>query len=46
MKNPLDVTRVARYNTRNPEGRTGAYQYFLKVDTAATPRCSPDSGAS
>ena len=31
QKNPLDGTRVLRYNKHNPEGVTGAYQYFLKV---------------
>lgn len=31
MKNPLDRVRVPRHNPRNVEGRTGAYQYFLKV---------------
>ncbi|KAK9834138.1 hypothetical protein WJX81_001409 [Elliptochloris bilobata] len=31
MKNPLDRVRVPRHNPRNVEGRTGAYQYFLKI---------------
>ena len=31
MTNPLDKTRVSKQNTRNPAGRAGAYQYFLKV---------------
>lgn len=31
MTNPLDKTRVSTQNTRNPQGRAGAYQYFLKV---------------
>ena len=41
MKNPLDVTRVSRHNIRNPEGRTGAYQYFLKVEAQFYIFCSP-----
>ena len=31
MSNPLDRTRIARFNPRNPDGQTGAYQYFLKA---------------
>ncbi len=38
MTNPLDKTRVSKQNTRNPAGRAGAYQYFLKV-TAHLPAC-------
>ena len=33
MTNPLDKTRVSKENTRNPAGRAGAYQYFLKAGT-------------
>lgn len=31
MANPLDGVAVSKYNTRNPQGLTGTYQYFLKV---------------
>lgn len=31
MRNPLDGTTVDTFNPHNPQGRTGAYQYFLKV---------------
>ncbi|KAK9800198.1 hypothetical protein WJX73_008042 [Symbiochloris irregularis] len=31
MRNPLDNIVVPRYNSHNPDGRTGMYQYFLKV---------------
>lgn len=31
MANPLDRVQVAKHNTRNPQGLSGAYQYFLKV---------------
>lgn len=31
MTNPLDKTTISKSNTRNPAGRPGAYQYFLKV---------------
>ncbi len=33
MTNPLDRTRKARANPYNPEGQTGAYQYYLKACT-------------
>ncbi len=32
MHNPLDHIDVPRINPRNPEGSTGMYQYFLKVN--------------
>ena len=35
MKNPLDKVRVAKFNVHNPDGRTGMYQYFLKVRATA-----------
>jgi hypothetical protein len=35
MKNPLDRVRVPRHNPRNVEGRTGAYQYYLKARARA-----------
>lgn len=31
MANPLDRVVVPKFNTRNPQGLTGTYQYFLKV---------------
>ncbi len=31
MTNPLDRVNVPKFNTRNPQGLPGAYQYFLKV---------------
>ena len=31
MTNPLDKVVVHRINSHNPSGRTGMYQYFLKV---------------
>ena len=31
MTNPLDAVVVHRINPHNPAGRTGMYQYFLKV---------------
>ena len=40
MTNPLDKARVSKQNTRNPAGRAGAYQYFLKV-AACLPACLP-----
>ena len=36
MTNPLDKTRVSKENTRNPAGRAGAYQYFLKASTCCS----------
>ena len=41
MTNPLDKTRVSKENTRNPAGRAGAYQYFLKAGT-----CCPGASAT
>lgn len=35
MKNPLDGVKVAKSNPQNPQGKTGAYQYFLKVSSRA-----------
>ena len=31
MKNPLDGVLVPKMNAHNPMGKTGTYQYFLKV---------------
>ena len=31
IKNPLPGITVPRRNSKNPEGKPGAYQYFLKV---------------
>lgn len=31
MANPLEQVVVPKFNTRNPQGLTGIYQYFLKV---------------
>lgn len=39
MKNPLDAVRVAKHNTRNPQGLAGTYQYFLKVRPISYRRC-------
>lgn len=36
MTNPLDNVRVPKFNLHNPDGRTGMYQYFLKVRSCAT----------
>jgi len=40
MKNPLDRVRVPRHNPRNVEGRTGAYQYYLKARARALRRAA------
>lgn len=39
MANPLDRVAVPKYNTRNPQGVTGTYQYFLKVPSHIRPVC-------
>ena len=47
MTNPLDKTRVSKQNTRNPAGRAGAYQYFLKAGTCRPGASTlPQSGPS
>lgn len=34
--NPLDQVSVPKYNAHNPDGRTGMYQYYLKVGWLVT----------
>ena len=41
MTNPLDLTRKPRVNPYNPEGQTGAYQYYLKVRSWRMPEQAP-----
>ena len=36
MKNPLDGVLVPKMNAHNPMGKTGTYQYFLKVRSCNT----------
>ncbi len=40
MKNPLDGITIAQQGPRNPTGRPGMFQYFLRVRSGAPPDCT------